>query len=179
MLLHYRLASGPVDVPVLLAGTSSAAIDLGGNLPSSDPVGGAVQVSVSSGAGVIGSIWIRTDDYRTMAALSLESGGATSYVFPQLAQAQGYWTGMAITNPGSAACDVTIEALDSNGAAVGNYPIKNLQPGETKVGLIYQWIPATLGMSSGSVRVVAASPVLAAEIFGNDSLTLMASVPGK
>jgi len=125
------------------------------------------------------AVWIRSEDYRIMAALPLESGGSKSYVFSQLAQAQGYWTGMSISNPGSGACDVTMEALDTSGSSVGTHTIPNLKPGETKVGLIYEWIRSTLGMSSGTVKVSATAPVLVAEIFGNDSLTFMASVPGK
>lgn len=176
--LHYSLSGVPAATTVTFAGMGSVMVDLGG-LTGDRQVSGAVEVIGSSGSGVLGSIWIRSEDYRIMAALPLESIGSRSYVFPQLAQAQGYWTGISIANPGSVACDVTIEALDTSGSSVGTHTIPNLRPGETTVGLIYEWIRSTLGMSSGTVKVSATAQVLVAEIFGNDALTFMASVPGK
>ncbi len=177
--LHYTLGGATIDQPVYFGGAGAVSIDLGsGNIAGEALRQGSVSVG-SSGAGILGSIWMRTAGSGMMAALPLEAGGAQSYVFPQIAQTQGYWTGMSVSNPGIVKTDVTIEALDSTGTSVGTYRMLDLKPGETRVGLIYEWIRSTLGMNSGTVKVSAAGPVLVAEIFGNDALTFMASVPGR
>jgi hypothetical protein len=152
---------------------------LSGSPASGACITGAVTVAVTQGAGLLGNVWIRSEDYTIMAALPLEAPGAVSFSFPQLAQAQGYWTGMSLTNPGTAPVTVTVEALDAAGASLGTRSFPALGPGENQVGLVYQWIAATLGFSSGRIEVRATAPVLATEIFGSDRLWFMAAVPGK
>ena len=73
--------------------------------------------------------------------------------------------------------EVTIEALDADGSAIGSHDFQ-LQPGEVRIGLIQQLIQATLGTTGGHVKIRSTAPVLAAEIFGSDSQSFMAAVPG-
>lgn len=113
-----------------------------------------------------------------MAALPLEAPSSSPFVFPHLAQAQGCWTGISLANPGVSPCDVTVEAMNSRGILLGTYAVR-LEPGENNAGLINQWIGSTTGLSSGRVEVRFTGPLLAAEIFGSDTLSFIASVPGR
>jgi hypothetical protein len=112
-----------------------------------------------------------------MAALPLETA-ATVFTFPQLAQGQGYWTGLSITNTRDTDNSVTVEALDAEGHSLGNFSA-NLRHGEQRVGLLYQWIPFTIGVTAGRVETRSSMPLLATEIFGSDALSFMTAVPGK
>lgn len=154
-------------------------LGLGGSSSSGGCITGAMTVAVSQGAGLVGNVWIRSEDYTLMAALPMEAPGAVSFSFPQLAQAQGYWTGMSLANPGATPVTVTVEALDASGTSLGTRSFPALAPGENQVGLIYQWIAGTLGYSSGRIEVRASAPVFATEIFGSDRLWFMAAVPGR
>ena len=140
-------------------------------------VRGSLGISVSGESGILGSVWLRSTDYRIMAALPLESPG-TRVIFPQLAQGQGYWTGLSMTNANGIANHVVVEALDAEGRSLGAYEV-DLAPGEQRVALLYEWIPATRGMTAGRVEIRSAAPLLTAEIFGADNLSFMTAVPGK
>jgi hypothetical protein len=142
-----------------------------------DMVRGVLTIHVLSGPGVIGSAWVRSTDYRIMTAMSLETSN-TTFLFPHIAQAQGYWTGLSITNAADAVNRTTVEALDADGQSLGQFTV-DLAPGEQRVALVYQWIPSTFGMTEGRLVIRSAGPLLAAEIFGNTDLSFIAVVPGK
>ena len=89
-----------------------------------------------------------------------------------------YWTGLSIANAGAETADVAVEALDEQGRSLGTYNIE-LPPGRQETQLLYQWIPGTLGLSSGRVEIRSTAPVLATEIFGSDALSFITAVPGK
>jgi hypothetical protein len=169
--------------PVTLALPPLAAVEvdiseLFGTISETFQVQGSVLVSVIQGQGILGSLWLRTEDFKLMAALTLERRDSTSFSFPQLAQAQGYWTGISIANPGVNPCTAVVEARDDAGSLVGACTVQ-LNAGEVQVGLVWQWIRSTLGVSSGRVNVNCSGALIAAEIFGSDSLSFMAAVPGR
>ena len=169
--------SGPVTIELPPRSAISAdTASLFGLTSGTTPVGGALRIDVKRGLGVHGSVWLRSDDFRIMAALPLEPLGSNTMTFPHLAQAQGYWTGMSLANPGASAADVVVEAVSTAGTSIGKYAVR-LSPGEVKAGLIYQWIPSSLGLSAGRIEVRSTAPILAAEIFGSDTLSFMAAIP--
>lgn len=163
-------SSVTAELGALFGGT-----DWGG---SSTSIGGAVEVRVARGSGILGGLWIRSEDDRTMATMPLEAAPTTAYHFPQLAQAQGYWTGMSLTNPGSTPAEVSVEAFDAAGVQVGIYMLR-LAAGETRTGLLFEWIRSTQGLAAGRVEVRSTTPVVAAQIFGSDTLSFIAAVPGR
>jgi hypothetical protein len=158
-----------------------AALDIGGLFGTVADMGvrGAVEVRVTRGAGVLGSVWIRSEDHRIMAGLPLvPPSGTAGFIFPQLAQAQGYWTGLSLANGGASAVSVTVEAFDSEGTSLGR-EVRDLAGGACRIGLLDEWIRNTLGVPSGRVEVRSTGPIWAAEIFGADTLSFMAAVPGR
>jgi hypothetical protein len=179
--LNTTSTSGAVTLPVYPASAVSLKLsELFGAYATGegDPlVRGSVGMKVTGGSGIVGSVWLRSTDYRIMAALPLETAAAV-FTFPQLAQGQGYWTGLSITNTSDTANNVTIEALDAEGRSLGAFS-PNLMPGEQRVGLLYEWIPSTIGVTSGRVEIRSSGPLLATEIFGSDTLSFMTAVPGK
>ncbi len=84
-------------------------------------------------------------------------------------------TGLSLANPGSAAVEVRVDALARDGQAIGMYH-RVLQPGETHVGLLFEWIPATQGHADGRIQVRSAAPFAVVQIFGTDSLSAMEAV---
>jgi hypothetical protein len=138
---------------------------------------GSVWITASGGSGILGSAWLHSTDFRIMAALPLDVPD-THILFPQLAQGQGFWTGLSITNTGAAANHVQVAALDADGRSLGTCEI-DLGPGEQRVSLLYQWIRATIGVMAGRIEIRSTAPLLAAEIFGSDNLSFMTAVPGR
>ena len=170
-----------VEVPPLavVSAEAGALFGITGSGSSGSCIASGITVSVTEGSGVVGSLLLHSENMEITTASPLDTPAAQVFSFPQLAQAQGYWTGLSITNSGAAAVNVTVEALDAAGVSLGVRELQGMQPGETRVSLIYQWIPATAGLSSGRIEVRATGPVLATEIFGSDTLSFMAAVPGK
>jgi len=113
-----------------------------------------------------------------MAAMPLEAASVATYRFPQLAQAQGFWTGMSLTNPGDTPTEVSVTAYDAAGVQVGTYTAR-LAAGETRTGLLFEWIRTTQGLAAGRVEVRSTTSVVAAQIFGSDTLSFIAAVPGR
>jgi hypothetical protein len=174
-------SSGPLNMD--LPANSGLSVDLpvlmGIAYPGAGtPVSGAVQIAVLNGPGVLGYLLIRSEDFRLMAALPLESGGAPVHLFPQLAQAQDYWTGISLANPAEVFSDVTVTAYNSQGITVGSYA-RRLSPGELHLGLLFQWIAKSMGLSTGWIEVRSSNPVLASEIFGSEALSFINAISGR
>lgn len=144
--------------------------------PGNALVRGWLSISVTAGSGILGSVWLRSADYTIMAALPLETPD-TSFLFPHLAQGQGFWTGLSIANAETAPNHVWVEALDADGRTLGAFEA-DLAPGEQSVALLYQYIPATVRVAAGRVEVRSTGPLLATEIFGSDTLSFLMAVPG-
>jgi spore germination protein YaaH len=175
--LSGEAASSPVQIQLPPASGRIYALREVFNVVGDAMVRGVLNIHVLSGPGVIGSAWVHSTDYRVMTALPLETCN-TTFLFPHIAQAQGYWTGLSITNAGDTVNRTTVEALDADGQSLGQFTV-DLAPGEQRVALVYQWIPSTFGMTEGRLAIRSSGPLLAAEIFGNTDLSFIAVVPGK
>ena len=170
-------SSGPVTIKLPPASARVFLLHEIFDISADATVRGVLRIQVPDGRELAGSAWLRSTDYQSMTALPLENPN-TDFMFPYVAQAYGYWTGLSITNAGNTMNQTTVQALDADGQFIGEFTI-DLAPGEQRVVLLYQWIPATLGLTGGRVEIHSAGPLLAAEIFGRSAFPYIAAVPGK
>ncbi len=152
--------------------------DLTALFPPGTDESAAIALRVTQGDGLIGNLLILSQDGRRMTALPLEPGPSSHFLFPHLAQSQGFWTGVSLANPEKEPVETVLEAFDGGGLSLGKAS-QALNPGERKTGLVHQWIKASAGISSGRLEIRASRPFLAAEIFGSDSLSFIAAVAGR
>jgi hypothetical protein len=108
------------------------------------------------------------------AALSLSRTGATRFLFSQVAQGQGFYTGVAFMAPVGA--ELRIQVFDSAGNVTGSTSMI-LLPCQRHVSLLHDLIPTTGGQVGGYVKVIATNPVIAFELFGSTGGQFLSAVP--
>jgi len=110
------------------------------------------------------------------AALPLFIPPAGEFIFSHVAQAKGYYTGVALMNPNSDSVKLTLEVLDKDGILAGSYD-GSVKPGEKISRLLYQFVPASLGQVGGYIRVRSDLPVIGFSLFGTDDGLSLSAIP--
>jgi len=124
----------------------------------------------ANGAGIIGDVLFGdVDAGTTAAALPLQSQLMTEAVFGQVANGLGFFTGLAVLNPGQVEADVTIQVFANDGRQTGE-TVRRLAAGVRLVGLLTELVPETDGQIGGYVRLVSTQPIVAQELFGNGNI---------
>ncbi|RPI28688.1 MAG: DUF11 domain-containing protein [Acidobacteria bacterium] len=130
----------------------------------------------ANGAGIIGDVLFGDIDAgTTAAALPLQTQLMTEAVFGHVANGLGFFTGLAVLNPGQVETDVTIQVFASDGRQTGE-TLRRLAAGVRLVGLVTELMPETTGQIGGYVRLVSTQPIVAQELFGNGNI-LSAVIP--
>jgi hypothetical protein len=140
---------------------------------------GSIRIAGSSGAKLLGNILYGDGDpTRTRlnfgAALPLSSSGSTAFLFSQVAQAQGFYTGVAFFAPEGA--NLLVEVFREDGSPSGSRDL-TLAPGARVVSLLLDLIPGTRDQVRGYVKVTANKPVIGYEVFGATSGQFLSAVP--
>jgi hypothetical protein len=115
------------------------------------------------------------------------SGGNSALVIAQLnsyqlsmfshqAQADPYFTGLAVLNPGTLVANVEVFSLDNQGNTWGRTQTV-LKPGQRISQRLFQLVTGSTGKTGGSVFVRSDRPVIATELFARNDLTALANVP--
>lgn len=96
------------------------------------------------------------------------------FVFSHVATSGGFFTGLAMLNPGSLSVNTRVLALDNDGNRIGisDSPIR---PGQRISSLITELIPGSEDQSGGMLWVSADLPIYASSLFG--SQRVLANVP--
>ncbi len=172
------------SAPVSLAPGAHLTVDAGQyfGISSSTAVQGSVKVTGGTGAKLLGNI-VFGDGDPTLKALGFEAAlpfsatGSTSFLFSQIAQGQGFYTGVALMALDRAAT-VTVQAYAPNGTLVGSTqtPI-SLNAGARVVSVLQKLIPSTTGQVGGYVKVSASSPIIGFELFGAMNGAFLSAVP--
>ncbi len=132
--------------------------------------------SEADGAGIIGDVVFGDVAGGTMvAALPLQTQLMRESVFGHVANALGFFTGIAVLNPGQAETDVTIQVFADDGRQTGE-TIRRLAAGVRLVGQLTELVPETTGQIGGYVRLVSTQPIVAQQLFGNGNI-LSAVIP--
>jgi hypothetical protein len=89
----------------------------------------------------------------------------TDLLFSHIAQGSGYFTGLALLNPGTTTSSVTIE-VDSPAGAVVASKVVTIGPQQRLVGLISELFPGIQNQLGGAVHVTATQGIYGLQIFG-------------
>ena len=110
------------------------------------------------------------------AASALLPAGTSAWSLPFFVENTAYWTGLALANPGDAACGYTLTAHDRSGALLGTYAGR-LDPGQNRTALVYQWIKELANDSTGYILITASAPVTPLAYFGTTDGASLAAIP--
>jgi hypothetical protein len=140
---------------------------------------GYLRVSSSAGGTLMGNVMFGDADptrgvLNFGAALPLFSTGSQNFIFAHLAQADGYFTGVAFLAPNGA--NAKVEALASDGTSMGIAWL-DLRAGERTASLLSGLLPNTAGQMGGYVRVISDRPLIGFELFGSVNGQMLAAVP--
>jgi Arylsulfotransferase (ASST)/Family of unknown function (DUF5719) len=156
------------------------------SLPSVEAAEGWIRVDSSAGNPLIGTLTIGSPtDNHFESAMPLQGAGSREFYFGQVANGSvggtDYWTGIAVLNTSPLAAKVAFRVCRSDGSLNGNEATVSLAPGQKYVGLLSQLpgIGALASQSSGYLYIMATEPVLAFELFGDNSQTFLSAVPAR
>ena len=132
------------------------------------------------GPGVVGDVIFGDSANLDFAAsLPLQAETFREAVFSQLANGMGFFTGVALFNPGSADAVFTLEVVSSQGESVGEVT-ENLGAGQRVSKLLDQFVIASAGQVGGFVTIVSDQPLVGQMLFGvsgTEGVTLLSAVP--
>ncbi len=135
---------------------------------------GSLTVSTDA-AGLVGDVLF--GDFERLeraSALALDSNPSTRVVFSQVANGMGYYTGLAILNPGQETAHVKVQVFSAAGQKTGETTV-TLSPGGRISRLLTEILPATAGQVRGYVILESDQLIIAQELFATDKI--LAAVP--
>ena len=113
-----------------------------------------------------GSIRFRSLDGRTSASLPLFLSGRRNALYPHIAQALGFFTGVAVLNPLLKTVEATVEVFSEEGFLVGT-ALLSLPPNGRVSRLLVELVPASSGQLGGYFRVLSDDRVVSFALFGD------------
>ncbi len=146
------------------------------SLPAGQPSVGSLRVNVDA-SGIVGDVLFGGEDLQSAAALPLQTEPFSRAIFNQVANIPGViFTGLAFFNVGSQSAEVTVEVFTADGVRAGVTTL-SLEPGRRIARTLAELVPESVGQVRGYVIVRSTQPLIAQELFGNFSQTLLSAVP--
>ncbi|RPI21965.1 MAG: hypothetical protein EHM61_23465 [Acidobacteria bacterium] len=137
---------------------------------------GSVSVT-SDGPGVLSDVVFgEPNSFEYLAALPLQTSGFGEAIFSHVANGVGFFTGIGIFNPNPQAAEVTIQVFSPEGVETGQQHF-TVAAGNRFSKLLPELVPSTNGQLGGYVVIRSTQPLVAQQLFGGLSLTLMSAVP--
>lgn len=144
--------------------------------PASSVVVGSLRVE-ADGPGVIGDVIFGDPTLFTYAAsMPLQTRKFTKAVFSQVANTLNFFTGLAFYNPNPVAALVTIQVFAGEGIKTGEETI-TIEAGQRISKLVPELVPSTAGQVRGYIVIQSTQPLIAQQLFGESSLSLLSAVP--
>jgi hypothetical protein len=178
------LPGARIDSPVVIPPGGHRTFDVGTYFGVAGGLGvqGSIKVEGDAGSKLLANVLFGDGDPTSArlgfgAALPLtavESTASSQLIFSQVAQSQGFYTGVAFLAPVGA--EIRIEVFGQKGLVTGSSSV-NLLPGQRKVSLLRDLIPSTAGQTGGYVKVTSTNPVIAFELFGATNGKFLSAVP--
>jgi len=145
--------------------------------------------SLAAGSTLVGSLVVNVDgpgvsgdvmfgDPSAMnfaAALPLQTRKFSHAVFDQVANADGYFTGLALFNPNAQSASITLEVFSEAGALTGTFTTQ-LGADARISRLLTDLVPASTGQMRGFVRLSSTLPIIAQQLFGDGGLSFLSAV---
>jgi hypothetical protein len=137
----------------------------------------------STGPGIVGDvIFGESGSARYAAALPLQTRLLRRAVHSQVSNgvdptdpSLSSFTGLALFNPAAQNAQVTVEIFDRHGDSVGQTVVQ-LGPRGRISGTLAELVPASQGLVRGYVQLTASLPVVAQQLFGNNTLDYLSAV---
>jgi len=105
------------------------------------------------------------------------AGDASRFaVFSHVAEGAGFYTGLAVLNPGTVSADVEFYTLRADGSTVGRSTL-TVGPGQRVSRLFRELLPASLEQVGGWGYLRSSQPVVGAVLFGTSNGYALANVP--
>jgi len=153
------------DLETMFGFSGAEALDGWVRAESSDP---ALNGYISYGIPALGSI----------AAVAGAVPTRTRAIFSHIATVFGYFTGVAVLNPGTVPAALRLLAIRPNGQVLGTFDAI-LQPGQRISKLIEELIPQAAGQAGGLIWVKSDLPVQLTSIFGTTNGVVLANIPAQ
>jgi YVTN family beta-propeller protein len=99
-------------------------------------------------------------------------------VFSQVAEGNGFYTGLTLVNPGTATANVEFYTLRADGTTVGRSTF-TVKPGERTGHLFEELLPASLEQVGGWALLRSSQPIISAVLFGTTNGSALANVPAQ
>lgn len=118
----------------------------------------------------------RNSDAGAVAASTIDMVDSGTWSLPFYSEVPGYWTGLAIANPGEMPAQITLAAYDSAGQqlAVADTILEGKQ---SRVQLVYQWLEGLPIGTTGQIVITSNVPVQMFSYFGTDDKASLAAIP--
>ena len=172
-------------------GPSSIELPLGPGVTIRDVVsfpGGGFKtgwIQIRSAGPIAGVMAVVNADEKSagIAVVQPQSSGATTMIFPHIANAAPWTTGLAFINPTQSPATVEVFAINSNGGLIGGARGTSsaqftLSPGAKTARLLSELIPQTQAANAGFVFVrTGNTPIIGLELFTLRRGGPMANVP--
>jgi hypothetical protein len=153
-------------------------IDLFGLPASSSVQSGWIEITADR-PGLLGSAEIQAFDGEALSAVPLQPVQNSKVVFPHVAQALGFSSGLAIVNAEAQPAEVTIELREKDTRLVGTIGPVAIQPGHRLIGTIPELFPGAGALLGGTIKVLSDRPLTTLELFYTDDLRLLSAVPSQ
>jgi hypothetical protein len=111
-----------------------------------------------------------------VAASAIDAPAAGTWPMPFYVESAGYWTGLAIANPGDVPAQITITAYGRDGTQLASATL-TLQARQSRTQLVYQWLAGLPAGTTGQIVVTSSAPVQLVAYFGTDDNTSFAAIP--
>ncbi len=95
---------------------------------------------------------------------------------PFYVESAGYWTGLAIANPGDSPAQITITAYERGGNQLVSANL-TLEARQSRTQLVYQWLAGLPAGTTGQIVVSSSTPVQLVAYFGTDDSASLATIP--
>ncbi len=130
----------------------------------------------STAESINGSVSYSIPASNSWAAVASAPEGKTRAIFSHIATTYGYFTGLALLNPGALAANVRVVAVRADGSRLGIYTTA-LQPGQRISKLVTELIPDAADQGGGFVWISSDVPLFMSSLFGHFTNGVLANIP--
>ena len=144
------------------------------DLPPS--VTGSLEMT-ANGPGIIGDVVFGDPgQLQFAAALQLQAEPFSGAVFNQVANLEGFFTGLAFFNPGPDPAEIEIGVFSPQGVQTGVRELQ-LDPFHRISRTVAELVPETEGQRGGYIVVSSTVDIVAQQLFGTNNLTALSAAP--
>ena len=111
------------------------------------------------------------------AALPLQAELFSRAAFSQAASGLGFFTGIALYNPGPLPTEARLTVFSPSGSGRGSILV-SLGAGQRLARTLAELIPTVAGHVDGYIILESGQPVVAQQFFADQQLTFLSAVPG-